>query len=83
MHWGYPSYQLLYWGMGCIYWGERYKWSDQGNECERDDNSSKKDTTEIEFFYDGVVDKDSNKLGLGGIALKRDGQVLVQFSKLK
>ena len=34
-----------------------------------DDNSYEEDTTEIEFFRDGTVGKDSNKLGLGGIAL--------------
>lgn len=49
----------------------------EGKECERDDNSGEEDTKEIGFFYDGAVDKDSNKLGLGGVALKRDGQVLV------
>lgn len=55
----------------------------EGKECEWDDNSGKEDTKEIEFFHDGAVDKYSNKLGLCGIALKHDGQVLVQFSRLK
>ena len=45
----------------------------QGKECEWDDNSGEEDTTEIKFFYDEAMDKDSNKLGLGGVALKSDG----------
>ena len=63
-----------------LYIEERNDATVQEKDCERDDNSSNEDITKFDFFYDGVVDKDSKKLGLGCIALKRDGQVIVQFS---